>query len=997
MNEPVGILYVYGNPVDRELVRDALEKGGGDFRLIEAGSRDEFETMLAEEDIGLILTDTNISGFEDLQIMDAIRTEHPGVPVVIVTVIESEETAVEALKRGAADYVLKSPGHIRRLPHAIQAAIDRKRIEDDRKRAEDALRQAHDELERKVEERTRELRTINEKLQLELGVLIRAEEELRRAAHQLELQANERSEELKTKSEQLSLEIAERKRTAEALNGSEKRCRLLVENASDVIWTLDLNLRYTYVSPSVTQLLGYTVQEIMKFNPVDTLTPSSRERVVRTFYEELSLEKSGRRGNYTARFEDIEQYRKDGSTVWLEITTTFLRDKEGRPVEILGISHDITHRKRAEDAFREARDELELRVEERTKELVATNKRLEREITEHKRTETALRESEEKYRLVVDNATEIIFVAQEGRIIFANSEAIRRSGYSLEELRSTSFLEFVHPDDRGLVAERGQQRLRGEEVPGAYPIRVIDRYNNTSWAYFNIVPITWQGKPATLAFGTDVTDLKQKEQALRESEARYRTLFEQSMDAIVIVRSEGEIVDANLACSELLGAGIEELKGADIRQFYWNPADRDIFREHLDRDGFVKEFEWKARRKDGSERNCLVTASAWRDTDGTILGYLSFLRDVTERRRLQMQLAQAQKMEAIGTLAGGIAHDFNNILFVIMGYTELTLDEVAGGTSLHSNLEAVLRSGKRARDLVTQILTFSRQGQQEEKPILINPILKESIKFLRASIPTTIEIRENIIQDSGMILGDPTQIYQVIMNLCTNAAHAMSERGGILELGLKDVELDSAIAGQYAEIAPGSYLKLSVSDTGHGIPPAILERIFEPYFTTKEKGEGTGLGLSVVHGIVKSHGGMIRVYSEPGKGSTFQVHLPMLQERQNKEHHVSEIVPGGHERILFVDDEQAVVEMGQQMLEHLGYDVTTRTSSLEALELFRARPDQFELVITDMTMPNMTGADLTKEIRNIRRDVPVILCTGFSQLISEESARNFRIDAVLTT
>jgi len=348
-------------------------------------------------------------------------------------------------------------------------------------------------------------------------------------------------------------------------------------------------------------------------------------------------------------------------------------------------------------------------------------------------------------------------------------------------------------------------------------------------------------------------------------------------------------------------------------------------------------------------------------------------------------------MEVIGTLAGGIAHDFNNILYVI-GNAELAEEDVPEGSLARANLEEAFKAIIRAKDLVQQILTFSRQVEPEGKPLQIHPIVKEALKLLRSSLPTTIEIRQNINTESGAVLADQVQIYQLIMNLCTNAYHSMRDNGGVLEVSLGEVDLDSGAVAHRPDLTSGPYLKLTVSDTGHGMDSVVMERIFEPYFTTKEPGKGTWMGLSVVHGIVTSHGGYIPVDSELGKGTTLDVYLPRMDTPATAPETVSsEPAPRGDERILLVDDEEQVVNMVRQMLERLGYHVTARTSSVEVLEASRAQPEKFDLVITDQTMPNMTGAELTKKLIDIRADVPIILCTGFSEVISEEKAKEIGI------
>ena len=367
-------------------------------------------------------------------------------------------------------------------------------------------------------------------------------------------------------------------------------------------------------------------------------------------------------------------------------------------------------------------------------------------------------------------------------------------------------------------------------------------------------------------------------------------------------------------------------------------------------------------------------------------------KELVKRKETEAQLIQAQKMEAIGTLAGGIAHDFNNILSSIMGYTELALYEIEDETELQDYLQEVLVAGGRARDLVQQILTFSRRTEKVMKPVQIEPILKEVLKLLRASLPATIEMKQNISNNS-VVLADLTQIHQLIMNLCTNAAQAMEKEGGTLEVSLGEEQLEKGFTDQHTDIKPGAYMKLSFSDTGCGMTPDVMDRIFDPFFTTKEKGKGTGIGLSAVHGIVKSHGGAISVSSEPGKGSIFNAFLPLIEKEVAEENSGDKRILTGNESLLFVDDEQALVNMGKLMLEHLGYKVDACTDSLEALEKFKAQPDKFDLAICDMTMPKMTGTDLAVKLREIRSDLPIILCTGYNANISELNAKKMGINA----
>ena len=348
-------------------------------------------------------------------------------------------------------------------------------------------------------------------------------------------------------------------------------------------------------------------------------------------------------------------------------------------------------------------------------------------------------------------------------------------------------------------------------------------------------------------------------------------------------------------------------------------------------------------------------------------------------------------------MAGGIAHDFNNILGAMLGYTELALEDIPTNLETREQLEQVLKSGTRAKKLIQQILSFSRRGDPEKKRIQIAPVIEETLDLLRATLPTTIEIVRDMVSSPGSVLADPTQIHQMLMNLCTNAAHAMKEGGGILKIRVVRIDLNGNAASPHPRLPPGGYVRVSVADTGKGMDQDTMERIFEPFFTTKETGQGTGMGLAVVHGIVKAHGGAISVDSEVDRGSAFHVYLPLLKgeaEEENEGEGVSP--PSGNEHILVVDDEEELVDLFKKMLERLGYQVTSRTSSLDAVDVFKAHPGRYHLMITDQTMPNMTGLDLAKTIHGIRPDMPIVLCTGYSDLISLQSAEGIGVKRLLT-
>ncbi|MCL7489375.1 MAG: response regulator [Desulfobulbaceae bacterium] len=404
----------------------------------------------------------------------------------------------------------------------------------------------------------------------------------------------------------------------------------------------------------------------------------------------------------------------------------------------------------------------------------------------------------------------------------------------------------------------------------------------------------------------------------------------------------------------------------------------------------------------GEQRLVEVSGYPVFDDSGEIAQMIEYSKDITEvkkaeeeRVQLEDKLRQAQKMEAIGTLAGGIAHDFNNILTAIIGYGEMVKDTIPEGAEARQDIDQVLKAGQRAKDLVQHILTFSRQSQKEYGPIQVHLVVKEALKLLRATIPTTIEIRENIDPRCGSIISEPTAIHQIVMNLCTNACHVMENTGGTMEVTLAPVTLSREETMNHPDVETGPYIRLSVRDTGTGIDPSTLGRIFEPYFTTKKQGEGTGMGLAVLHGIVTGHRGMINVESTLGKGAVFHVYLPRADTDSAYELTREEVVPGGEESILLVDDETAVAEMEHRMLKRLGYRVTSRVSSIEALHAFRENPARFDLVITDQTMPQMTGAELAIQILKIRPDIPIILCTGYSKHINENNAKALGIRAFI--
>jgi PAS domain S-box-containing protein len=502
----------------------------------------------------------------------------------------------------------------------------------------------------------------------------------------------------------------------------------------------------------------------------------------------------------------------------------------------------------------------------------------------------------------------------------------------------------------------------------------------------------------------DITKGEHRQAVQRLSDARTTAIVDTVFDGIIMINDEGEVETFNPAAENIFGYAAREVIGQNVSLLMpqgHSDAHDSYLRRYLD-GGTPKVIgaitELQGRRKDGQlfpleiavdEVDATWILQERRRTPRRV--FIATLRDITEQKALARQLQQSQKMEAIGTLAGGIAHDFNNILSIILGFTGLTLEDNRLDEDGRENLDTVLEAANRARDLVQQILAFSRKGDQEKLRVILQTVLADALKMLRSTIPANVEMRTEIDPRELAVMADPTQMHQVLMNLCTNAGQAMP-RGGILEVKLQRVQIDGKTLEAYGMQGNGSCIRLMVRDTGIGMDAGTLERVFEPFYTTKPLGVGTGLGLSVVHGIIKEHGGHIFVESSPGAGATFTVLLPLAEPGEMAENVQIQQIPHGTGRILFVDDEPAVVRMADKMLTRLGYEFVGKDSSVEALRLFREQPGQFDLAITDHSMPEMTGDVLAVELRRIRNDIPIIICTGYSTAFTPEAAKGAGIN-----
>jgi PAS domain S-box-containing protein len=641
-----------------------------------------------------------------------------------------------------------------------------------------------------------------------------------------------------------------------------------------------------------------------------------------------------------------------------------------------------------------------------------------------KQAEERLRLSEERHRSYIEVTGELGWTTNRHGDVVEDLPTWRNfTGQSAEEIRGAGWTNALHPDD---VEQTTNAWNNAVATKTPYEVEYRIRRRDGMYRHFLArgLPVSNQDGTIREWVGTciDITERKASQEIL----SRYELLSQNSRDIVLFIRrDDGRILEANVAATNAYGYSHDELLKLTINDLRASETLGLTAGQMAQADAQSILFETVHRRKDGSTFPAEVSSQG-ATIDG-IRMLISMVRDITQRnlldralrqahdglelrvrertielerayealqaeteqrRNAEMELRQAQKIEAVGMLAGGIAHDFNNILAAIIGFAELAKDETPEGSPARRYMERVFSAGIRGRDLVKQILTFSRRAEQEKRPLKLASVVEETLKLLRPALPSTMDIRTNLQSESGFVLADETQMQQIVMNLCTNAAHAMRRTGGRISIDLSGYSFSSPKDAPDPTMRPGLYVRLSVSDTGEGMSSDTLERVFDPFFTTKPQGEGTGLGLSVVHGIVASHGGTITVSSELGRGSSFTVYLPKHREDGARGSTGGEgAIPRGHERVLFIDDEEDVAAIGDQMLTRLGYHVTSRTSSRQALALFRLNPSDFDVVVTDQTMPELTGVELAEEILALRPDMPIIMCTGFSHVVDADSAK----------
>ena len=766
----------------------------------------------------------------------------------------------------------------------------------------------------------------------------------------------------------------QRKQTEVALRESEEKYRLLIENSHDIVYTVTQEGVFAFVSPSWTVFLGHPVTQVVGKHFHQFVHPEDVGRC-ETFLDEVIA---------TGKRQSGVEYRvlhSDGRWRWHTSSAVPVKDKARMIVGYQGIARDITEQKRVEEA---------------------------------------LRESESTFRLLFEQAGYAAVIIENGRYIDLNDAALKMIGCS----NKSALIDSTPADIAAARQPCGE--LSSEKAVRMMEIAVNQGSNRFEWVHKKLdgtqacrevvlTQIKMKGRKLLYTIWRDITEQKKAEEELKKSERRLADIIDFLPDATCVFDMKGKVITWNRAMEEMTGVCKNDMLGqgdhAHTIPFYGerrkclldliDESDKDIEAkyQHVRREGSIIHGEAFAPTLNGGRgAHILMKGTPLYDTDGTRIGAIETIRDITKSKAIEDQLRQANKMEAIGTLAAGIAHDFNNILGGMIGYTEMSL--LHSGTTnsqLKHYLEQIRTGIHRATDLVKQILTFSRQTNQKMRPIRVTPLLKETLKLIQLAIPSHIKIIYNIEVDRDLILADPILVHQILMNLCTNATHAMREKGGILRIEITNLYLErgNEIA---TDLKAGWHLRLAVSDSGPGIDAAIIDRIFDPFFTTKKPGEGTGLGLAVIHGIVNKLGGAIIAMNCPGEGALFEIYLPLIEVNDDAidiDNDMEKVYVGGKGRILFVDDEDTITMAAEEMLNKMGYDILVTTSSVVALESFRIQPDRFDVVITDQAMPEMTGMAMAEEMLKIRPNLPIILCAGLREIVTPDQAEAIGIRGLI--
>ncbi len=747
-------------------------------------------------------------------------------------------------------------------------------------------------------------------------------------------------------------DITARKKAEEALRESETFYRTALENTSDGISIIDIQAgRYLYVNQRLMQTIGRPGEDVTG-QPADIYLHPDDVGMDRQIYK--ALKASGRdKISY-----EIRVLAADGSTVTLGVTATETRYQGKRA--IISFITNITERKKAENA---------------------------------------LRESEELYRTSMEKTNDGISIIQDGKYVYANQKLLKTIGRE-EGIIGLPVGIYTHPDDREVVKGHYEARRRGEWAPLSYDARIVKPDGSIVYSNIKAVSIIYKGRPATIAFSLDITERKKAEEALRKSEERYRSIIESIDDEYFETDLAGNITFFNKKIS-WTGHTYEEFIGLSYRQ-YTSPEMSDkiskAFNTVYKENRVVRITDHQVLHKDGRSIYLDINVSPIRDASGKPVGFRGISRDVSERykmeeerKKLTEQLYQAQKMEAIGTLAGGIAHDFNNLLMGIQGYTSIMLLEVDASHPHYEQLKSVQTLVQSGASLTKQLLGFARAGRYEVVPTNLNDMIRKSIGLFGRT-KKEIRVFEKYAENIWTVEADRGQIEQVLLNMYVNAWQAMPG-GGSLYLETENVTMDNTVA-KLRDLKPGRYVKISITDTGVGMDEKTRQRIFDPFFTTKEMGRGTGLGLASAYGIIKGHSGLITVYSEKSEGTTFNIYLPASTKAVPSEETAESEMAGGRETILLVDDEEVITDVTGRLLTELGYQIITANSGREAVETYRQKHAEIDLVIIDMIMPGMSGSDTFDQLKTINPSIRAILSSGYSlngkaQAIMDKGVRVF--------
>ncbi len=702
---------------------------------------------------------------------------------------------------------------------------------------------------------------------------------------------------------------------------------IIIESMQDAIIVLDAEEHIVDINDAAAQLIGYTASEAIGWR-LDQIWPQ--------WQRELELPQ-----NATHERKEII-VGEEPTARTLDVSVSPLLDWRGRLMTRIMVFRDITERKRSEEI---------------------------------------LRQSQQRQARVLNAVPDMIYEMDlRGNILFANAFAQETIGIRLDESTGLKISDLLEGEDMRQAAAVTSNLLRGKGnlSPSIYMLHTKDGRCIPIEAHARLLE-TLNGHPVVLGVARDISERYTTEERLRESEQKYRTLFEESKDALYITSPSGNLLEINSAGVELFGfSSKDEILRFNISDLYAEPRNRKRFQETIERDGFVRDYEIVFKRKNGKRVNVLVTATLVRDESGNVVSYRGALRDITEKKQLEQQLFQAQKMESIGTLAGGIAHDFNNILGGILGYASFMKAKIEPGHPFYSYIDTIEKSAVRASELTTKLLAFARGGKYDIKAVDINRIIDETLDIIGRALDKSIDIEVRKEERLPTVEADAGQIEQILINLCLNARDAMPA-GGRLILETYVSVLDEDYIGSHLGVKAGAYTTLSVTDTGIGMTEEVKQRIFEPFFTTKDRGKGTGLGLSMVYGVTKNHGGFVSVYTEPGVGSTFKVYLPVSGKPEMKALAASELPEGRNELILVVDDEEAIRALARDSLESYGYRVISAENGVEALNLYREYGNQISAVLLDMVMPKMGGHETFLKLKELNPNVRALLSTGYSQ------------------